>query len=99
MNNDILDKRRLNEQPNQYDQGDQNQQYGAGYFPECFQLRVVRCKFMFSLLLRKSNTSKSLNLNIWLQIIEIFKLFWWNDLPESFPPAVKQENDILRSKE
>jgi len=67
---DILDECRLNEQPNQYDQGDQNQQYSAGYFPECFQLCMVRCKFMFSLLLRKSNTSKSLNLNIWLQIME-----------------------------
>jgi len=56
----------LNKQPDQYDQTDQNQQYGAGYFPECFQLGVIKCKFMFSVLLRKSNTSKSLNFNNWL---------------------------------
>ena len=66
MNDEVLDKRCLYKQPNQYDQGDQNQQNGAGYFPECFQLGVIKCKFMFSVLLRKSNTSKSLNFNNWL---------------------------------
>lgn len=42
---EILDGGSLNKDPYQYDQSDQYQQNRAGYFPECFQVSKLGCKF------------------------------------------------------
>jgi len=56
MNEQILNESCLYEQPYRYDQTNQYQQYGAGYFPEFSQADEVGCKINYKALRRKFNT-------------------------------------------
>ena len=64
-NEEVLDQRRLNSQPCQYDQADQYQQHGPGYFPKLSQgWSVLSVKVIKPLsLLRKINTNDLLPIN------------------------------------
>ena len=62
---EVLDQRGLNSQPCQYDQADQYQQHGPGYFPKLSQgWSVLSVKVIKPLsLLRKINTNDLLLIN------------------------------------
>lgn len=68
----VLDQRGLNSQPRQYDQADQNQQNGPGYFPKLSQgwsvldVNVIKPTCLF----RKINTNELVSTNFSLALTQ-----------------------------